>query len=469
MKTPIRNLSCLSLYTFLFSSAIQAQQSGQRDTAYSNVSSAKIIVSQSYGEAQNVNLPFKGSMLKLLQYAGISEDSVNYNMIVTIDAKSQAKPKSNGKQGSGHDTTNNSGAILSGSVTFQSRINAGATYKELFRGNIQPSNAASDPNNGTANDAPFERAYNLILPRFLKSVYKPLGTAPLIAALKDSDLKFREAAAEALGMIKDTSAVGPLIDVMVNEKNIRFRVLAARALVNIKDSRAVGPMILTLRDLKGITLKPLDNLDPNWRNTDAAKNAVTVYIGQLQGENINGLTNLLDNINSNWRTTDAAKNTVTALITELNNENGKAKNAAVRALGEIRDSRALQPLIEGLLKVSQNSTNFNQKVLQEALTRIDSTWRNSGAAKKVISLVFTTLKDRNYRIPKSLDQLDPNWRTSVAARLSVPALIEALKVERNAGIPAAIANALKDITGQSFGPDYSKWNDWLGKNKFNLP
>ena len=90
---------------------------------------------------------------------------------------------------------------------------------------------------------------------------------PLIAALKDKDSKdsdVRQAAAEALGEIKDPRAVEPLIAAL-KDGDSDVRKAAAKALGEIKDPRAVEPLIAALKDAK-------------WRVREAAAEAlVSLY------------------------------------------------------------------------------------------------------------------------------------------------------------------------------------------------
>ena len=72
-----------------------------------------------------------------------------------------------------------------------------------------------------------------------------LAVEPLSAALKDERFSVRQAAAEALGKIKDPRAVEPLI---AAHQNWWVGAAAACALGEIKDPRAVEPLIAALKD-----------------------------------------------------------------------------------------------------------------------------------------------------------------------------------------------------------------------------
>ena len=70
----------------------------------------------------------------------------------------------------------------------------------------------------------------------------------LIDDLKDSSWQIRWYAASALGEMKETRAVEPLIGILKNDKQGYVRAMAAWALGEIKDRRAVEPLIGAITD-----------------------------------------------------------------------------------------------------------------------------------------------------------------------------------------------------------------------------
>ncbi|UCC40531.1 MAG: HEAT repeat domain-containing protein [Candidatus Aminicenantes bacterium] len=82
--------------------------------------------------------------------------------------------------------------------------------------------------------------------RALGQIRDPRAIMPLIAELSDKDINIRKYATEALARIR-TPAIDPLI-LVLNDKNSYTRAEAAVALGLIKDSRAVGPLNTALKD-----------------------------------------------------------------------------------------------------------------------------------------------------------------------------------------------------------------------------
>jgi hypothetical protein len=109
---------------------------------------------------------------------------------------------------------------------------------------------------------------------------------------------------------------------------------------------------------------------------------------------------------------------VNVLIEALEDNHDHTRLDAIRALGEIKDSRAVEPLIERLLKDKEDYIRWNAA---EALGTIKDT--------RAISPLIIALKD-NYQL-----------------------------VQKDA------AKALGSITGKDFGHDPIQWQKWWEENK----
>ncbi len=150
---------------------------------------------------------------------------------------------------------------------------------------------------------------------------------PLIAALKDANASVRQQAAWALGKIKDARAAGPLITAL-GDADSYLRQLAALALGDIKDPLAVEPLIAALNDADhGVRDHAASSLgkirDPR---------AVVPLIAAFKDTNGN------TGVDVGVRESAAA-----ALVTI-----GTVRSLAVSCLGKIKDPRAIEPLIADL-------------------------------------------------------------------------------------------------------------------------
>jgi len=76
----------------------------------------------------------------------------------------------------------------------------------------------------------------------------PAALGPLVAALTSRDIQIRLGAVEALGTIRDTSVVGPLIHTMRLDENDEVRWAAVLALGELGDQRALPHLVSALKD-----------------------------------------------------------------------------------------------------------------------------------------------------------------------------------------------------------------------------
>ena len=214
--------------------------------------------------------------------------------------------------------------------------------------------------------------------RALLSIDGALGFDSLRALLKDSDSNRRVGAVEALARTGDERAVQPLIQALRDE-NGKVRAAAAEALGEINDSRAIEPLIQALAD---------DDSDVRSRATDAL-----AKMGRPASDK---------------------------LILALENENILIKQGAAEALGEIKETRAIEPLISAfqikemrlvgvnaLLKINKSSAvePFIQILKDETATddmRADASWAlgemGDPRAKEALLQTLATGKDNNVKM-----------------------------------------------------------------------
>lgn len=176
-------------------------------------------------------------------------------------------------------------------------------------------------------------SYNNIYTRYqaiclLQKYKSPESVEPLIERLNDEDYEVRAFAAESLGIIGDSRAVVPLAEAMgKTETTASYEIRTS--LVKLNDKRCVE---ILLRHLKNKKLEWTQKCD------------LIGLLGELK----------------DYRATDP-------IIGELESNDESIREAAIKALGEIRDKKAVAPLIEIL-----NRTKYRkqQGIIAEALGSI---------------------------------------------------------------------------------------------------
>lgn len=242
-----------------------------------------------------------------------------------------------------------------------------------------------------------------------------------IAALGGGNWRVRQAAAEALGQIGDARALGPLIaalhceDLLVGlaatealgkfgvpavkhliaalrDKSHDIRRVAAEALGQIGDTLAVGPLILALRDnnseVRWAAAEALGKIGPHWPQSEAAKRLVPDFIAALQDEDssVSEAAKALGQIGD--------VRAVDPLIMALRDEDPDVRESAAEALGKIGDVRSVEPLITAL----RDEKGYVCGAVGKALRQIAPDWPQSEAAKRQVPEFIATLGDGNWRV-----------------------------------------------------------------------
>jgi len=196
----------------------------------------------------------------------------------------------------------------------------------------------------------------------------------LIAALDSRNRRIARGAAEALGEIRDPRAAVPLI-AMLADTDPLVRGVVVRALGRLRDPRAVDPLIAMLQDTypgmartAALALgeigddraaEPLDERmlsDPDFSMRETAAHALK----RIEDVNVPGrdrIQSLIvglasDSVLRQTRVLSALiaskQEAVDPLIAVLTDESPEVRKGAAKALGEIGDPRAVEPLIAAL-------------------------------------------------------------------------------------------------------------------------
>jgi len=185
----------------------------------------------------------------------------------------------------------------------------------------------------------------------------------------------------------------------LKDKNERVRRDAAMALGELSDAHAVEPLLGALSDkdltVRRVVLQSLLKIDPNWRESEEARDAVYRYVNILgSGRNPKDrhmAAIALDTIDDNWRKSEAAGEAIAGLISALKHKDISTRRGAAYALGKIGDDRACEPLA-GMLG---EEDAFVRQDARTALGRIDPNWQTRTEAEKAVLYFITALKNED--------------------------------------------------------------------------
>jgi len=245
----------------------------------------------------------------------------------------------------------------------------------------------------------------------------------LIAALKDTDVKVRRAAASSLGNLEDPRSVPALIEAL-RDTDAEVRACAAEALGNMEDPRAIPGLTAAIKD----------------SSPEVRRRAISA-ISNMEGGN----------------------KPVDAFIAALSDSNAEVREAAVEAISEVQDKRAVRPLIKLLSDPSADVRHQTAHALGNledpaaaeplaaALRDSDADVR-SAAAQSLSQLGLTTApaalieatKDKNPDVRQNAIQALGQIRDPK----SVPTLRVALN-DSNADVRDAAIDALSEVRDSS--------------------
>lgn len=283
--------------------------------------------------------------------------------------------------------------------------------------------------------------------------FGPPSLKPLITGLSDKDQSVRFSAAEALGQIKDPRAVEMLLDTM--KKDSYSRIATAKALVEIGNLSVEG----LIRALQEESQKEKVITDGRVRvrimNRDEIDFCVHIVraLGQI-----------------------GDRRAVDPLISALGDEYEEVREAAADALGNFNDPRAVEPLILALKNSPKKSEDFflndNDAEFRESAARSlgrikdlcavepliaalkDNKFDHSGIGRGYVALALGEIKDLRAVDPLIAALKDENSSVranaaialaSIGDQSAIPSLIASMP-DWNAG--KAIASALKQFNWQ---------------------
>lgn len=297
----------------------------------------------------------------------------------------------------------------------------------------------------------------------------------LIVALTHDESRVREAIVESLGKIEDDRAVEPLVASAIRDEYIAVRETAVSALMKIRNPRSVELLVAALKDRNSKVRKAaeevLGEIAPTWMESEIAKAAVPSMLELLSDEDselLHDIVSVLGQIKDRraveplvtmltsecrrvryavmraltqigWRPFNLNHRVILALfqgdwVSLVNigssvvepllaalkdaDEIGAVRSNAAKALGEIGDARAVEPLMRHL---SYESCEVVIPAI-EALGKI----RYGVAIEPIINALVDECAGVRGEAAKALQKIDPKWVNSQAAKEAVLPLLEAL-------------------------------------------
>jgi HEAT repeat protein len=276
------------------------------------------------------------------------------------------------------------------------------------------------------------------------AVWHYVHVSQQIGKLKDADPAVRQKAATALGRSKSSRAVEPLI-IALNDTDPSVQDCAAIALGEIKDPRAVEPLMATFRDAVKNNQPTKDPYgvysynDLQTRRLDVAKQAAEA-LGSLGAPALQDLMAAFrDKDLREYALSGLVKMgspAVDALAAAMKDPDDDVRWHAANALGDIKDTRAVEPLIEAL----------QVKDLQWHAARSLGEIKDTRAVEPLIAALND--KDLEFReqVALSLGQInDPRAVAPLIALLKAPALKDPALMDADRKVRSAAAAALGNI------------------------
>jgi HEAT repeat protein len=196
----------------------------------------------------------------------------------------------------------------------------------------------------------------------------------LLEALKHSEWLVRLHAVEALGKMRSPTAVEPLLAALFNDHDQAIREDVVRALGQVGDGRAVEFLVIVMKEpgLRPLAVEALGQIgDPR---------AVPVLVDVLEGVNQPAVSRPVAGCGDTW------------------DEEMMTKGAALRALGAIGDDAAIPSLL---------------KALDYTVTRADAAAALARFGSKVIAPLLTIMTqsaDENVRYHVNETLAKVGWR-----------------------------------------------------------
>jgi HEAT repeat protein/beta-lactamase regulating signal transducer with metallopeptidase domain len=245
----------------------------------------------------------------------------------------------------------------------------------------------------------------------------------LIAALKDSDVKVRRAAASSLGNLEDPRSVPALIEAL-RDSDSEVRACAAEALGDMEDPRSIPGLTAAIKDgspeVRRRAIEAISNMEGGTKPVDAFIAALADSNSEVREAAVEALSDVQD------------KRAVRPLIKLLSDPSADVRHQTAHALGNLEDPAAAEPLAAAL----RDSDADVRSAAAQSLSQL-------GLTTAPAALIEAT-KDKNPDVRQNAIQALGEIRDPK----SVPTLRVALN-DPNKDVRDAAINALSEVRDSS--------------------
>jgi HEAT repeat protein len=417
--------------------------------ALEGVTTIQLVVQQSYPQLEeDFSLPIADICQRTLERVGfevVDETATQYDATLFVTVTGQALSASYLPGG-----TMYTGAELEGNLSLS--VPRAEPYERPLSAQVSPPASVSysagakptEPRQAPFGEVEWQQPFFLAL-------HELWGLQPVIRALEDENPQVRMAAASALGEIgPETGVVSALIRAL-GDNDTRAGERAAAVLAQISGPILVPDFIESLRDLDGDVRAnaayALGVIGPE------AKEAVPYLIEALEDEDDDVRKNVVVALEK----IGPEPGVIPTLIRAMEDESAFVRVTATQALGRI-GPEAVPALIEAL----QDEDSTTRKNAANALWYVYANHEIGPETREVVLALIQALQDEDRFVREmaayALGGIGPE------ASEAVPALITAL-MDDEGQVTYFSSHALKYITGEDFGEDQERWQQWWESQK----
>lgn len=276
------------------------------------------------------------------------------------------------------------------------------------------------------------------------AVWHAVGVSRQIGKLGDADPAIRQKAAEALGKSKSSRAVEPLIAAL-SDQDPGVQGNAATALGKIKDPRAVEPLMTALSDAVKFG-QPTKDPDGTYSLSDQQR--LRLAVADHAADALGNLgAPALQHLMAAFRDKDLRQYAysglvkmgspaVDALADAMKDPDADVRWNAANALGDIKDARAVEPLLAAL----------QVKDLQFHAARSLGEIKDPRAVEPLIAALKDSDSEFREQAAQSLGKLkDPRAVEPLIAVIKAPALTDPALIDPDRKVRNTAADALGRI------------------------